>query len=286
MYIILLNPVFSVTKTFKMKSIVQVLTFVYLFTSLNAQEENISKYTKEVESLTIEISKHPDNLALYYQLANAYNNLNDFAASNQTYSKLIQLYRPERDSKFNEDVAGAYYKLADDYYYRKSSPANALEFTQAGLKISPANKDLKVLEAIILGADPEKKDLAKIKFEEVLNKYPDDEKLNLHFARLLEKDDMDQAIKYFEQALSVNPTNSDVLFILGAYYINEASQMYRSTDLDLNKVFDYTKKGVHYFEQFHQLHPEDKEVIGILVEYYTYLGREEDANELERKLHQ
>jgi len=262
--------------------------FIALLSILNVHAQDESKhalYKQEVATLTKEISNDPGNLSLYNKRGIAYHNSNDIASANRDYAKVIELYNSKRDIKYKDEVVSAYYKLADDYFYRRSSLSKALEFIKRGLKVSPGNKKLEILEAVILGSYLEKGDLAKTKFEKAIGKYPNDEKLNLQYAKFLEKEDMAVAITYYEKAFAINPSNADVLFTLGAYYINEASQMYTSADLDLSKVYESTRKGVDYLEKLLQLHPADKEVMEILVEYYTYLGRDDDANEMERKLH-
>lgn len=240
-------------------------------------------YNKEITYFNKKIKEAPNDIKLIHARATTYDDLNLFELSNKDFRTVIELYFSDPSREYLKEATDACYYLADDYFFRKSDRIKAQVFVDHGQAISPKDKRFEVLQLGILGSYPEKREIVKKQFEELLLKHPDDEKLTLYYAKFLEKEDIPRSTNLYERAVEINPRNVDALFALGSYYSNEASQIYKSNG-DPGKVLQYMEKGVAYFESVHKLTPHDKEIVEILVEFYGYLRRYDDAERMEKQL--
>jgi len=254
------------------------------FLAANSQSpKSREHYLSEVSYFTLKIAEEPDNISNYYLRATFNHILTNFSNSTQDFKKVLELYYRNPSRKYAQVATDACYFLADDYYFRKADRLAAQAYIEHGLKISPGDKRFEVLQTGILGTYPEKAAEAARKFEVLISKYPDDQKIALYYAKFLEGKEPNKAIGFYERVISINPYNIDALFALGTYYTNEASRIFKENG-DPRKVLDYTQKGTAYFERVHQLNPDDKEIVEILIQCYGNLNRDFDVKKMERKL--
>jgi tetratricopeptide (TPR) repeat protein len=234
-----------------------------------------------LNDLNNRIAKDAGNPSLYFQRADIYDELNDFTKANNDYKKVLELYQNKPDAKYIGEYTKSCYRLADDYFFRNSLKDEAMKYVEDGLKASPNFKDLEILEAVILGADDSKADLAGKKYEIVAKKYPDDNRLNMYYAKFLEKSRPLEAAMYYEKVVAADPSNKKALLSLGTIYNNEANRLASGTASDNTKeVYDNAKKASTYFEKLHEINPDDKEITNILVQIYNELNEQEKAKKL------
>jgi tetratricopeptide (TPR) repeat protein len=132
-------------------------------------------------------------------------------------------------------------------------------------------------------------DRALAKFEQDIQKNPNDELLKMAYAQLLESKDMQKAIKIYESILEKNPNNKDVLFNLGALYNNAGKEKYdkankSSDNNEYKKLLDEAKadfkKALTYIEKSYQLSEnasvqDKKAMLKALVQICTLLEENE-----------
>ncbi|MDZ4846720.1 MAG: hypothetical protein SH857_14355 [Chitinophagales bacterium] len=239
-------------------------------------------YANEVKVYTQKIAQNPGDIANYFARANFYQILCAFSSARSDFKKVVELY-PANPKKYAKVTTDACYFLADDYFFRNADRVNAQHFLDKGLAITPGDKRFEVLQTGILGSYPEKEAEAEKKFELLLAKYPNDEKIAVYYAKFLERKDIKKSMELYEKVVLINSDNIDALFALGAYYTNEASRIYKANG-DAGKVLDYTNKSAGYFESVHALNPDDKEIIEILIQLYGNLNRTADMKKIEQKL--
>ena len=238
----------------------------------------------ELDYLTSRIEEEPDNIYWYSARANIYDNRNDFTASNEDYKKALALYIENPLSEHVKIAANACYFLADDYYFRNSNKIAASKFLEIGMDIAPKDKRFEVIQVGIMGTYPDKKEEVQRKFEEMILKYPNDEKLYQYYGKFLERVDAAKSAIYYQNAATINPNNTDALFALGAYHINEAGRVYNTSGNAL-KALEHTERGISFLERVHELIPHNTEIIEMLIQSYENINRTDDVARMEQKLH-
>jgi tetratricopeptide (TPR) repeat protein len=179
-------------------------------------------------------------------------------------------------------LLGRLYAAANDY-----ENMNRI-FTEGKTKY-PDNEEIRKNEIYMYATNPALYDRALAKFEQDIQKNPDDELLKMAYAQLLESKDMQKAIKIYESILEKNPNNKDVLFNLGALYNNAGKEKYdkankSSDDNEHKKLLDEAKadfkNALTYIEKSYQLSEnasvqDKKAMLKALVQICTLLEENE-----------
>jgi len=161
-------------------------------------------------------------------------------------------------------------------------------FTEGKTKY-PDNEEIRKNEIYMYATNPALYDRALAKFEQDIQKNPNDELLKMAYAQLLESKDMQKAIKIYESILEKNPNNKDVLFNLGALYNNAGKEKYdkankSSDNNEYKKLLDEAKadfkKALTYIEKSYQLSEnasvqDKKAMLKALVQICTLLEENE-----------
>ena len=260
-----------------------VLTLGLALLSFIAFNQNYSKehYNLKLDEININISKDVGNLSLYYARADIYDVLDDFQNATVDYLRVVDLYQKKPDTRYIGEYTKSCYLLADDYFFRSSNKEKAMKYVVNGLEVAGDFKDLEVLEAILLGVDPAKQDLANNKYEMLSKKYPEDVRLNMYHAKFLEKTSPLESAVLYEKVLAADPLNKEALLSLGTIYNNEASKLSELVISDPTKIFELAQKAALYFEKLHKQDPTDKELTNVLVRLYVELDEREKAKLLD-----
>lgn len=250
----------------------------------NSRKQFIQDAAMVTNLVKMEITEEDLTIGYINARAEGYNMENSFAKALSDYKLVVEMYKRKPEEKYNDAATNAYYRLADDYYYRQSNKPLALEYAQEGLAISPDEKRLEVLEAKLLASMPGKEEEAEVKLDQLLEKYPEDEKLMFFQARNLKNKKPEKAAELFEKALKDDPENLDILFFLGQYHLNRSDELNREGQTDIAEIQDMMERGLSFFEKYHELKPENREVIKILIQFYEYMYKEEEAEKMRQKL--
>lgn len=242
-----------------------------------------SQTSPKIDELTARIAKDPSNPALYYGRADAYDRLNNHELANRDYQKVLNLYLGKPDSRYASEFSKSAYRLADEYFFRQGNPQKAATYLAEGLKMTPENKDLEVLDAVITGLDESKREQAAVKYVMVSSKYPDDIRMNLYYGEFLQDTDPLAAAARYEHVLELDPVNEQALLFAGTLYNNQATAV-SGEGKDPDAGFEYARKATDYFERLYKMNPENPEYTNILVRLYLELDQDEKAAQL-RDLH-
>lgn len=264
-----------------MKNLVLTLVMAILSYVSFGQDVN-SDYARKLAEINDSILRNSGNLSLYYARADIYDILNDFTRANSDYRKVLDLYQRKPYPHYAGEYAKSCYRLADDYFFRQSNREKALDYVAKGLLVVPDFKDLQIMEAILIGLDTAQYDIAMGKYEILSLKYPDDLRLNIYYAKFLEKSAPMKAIALYEKVLAANPMSTEVLLSVATLYNNEATRLSEAVITDPVQIYKLAEKAAFYFEKLHQHNPSDKEVSNVLIRLYDELDERAKAEELQK----
>ncbi len=150
---------------------------------------------------------------------------------------------------------------------------------EKALKDFPNDESLKISKAdnyLILEMMDEYKEATESLTKEVKDPKVYD---NLAIAALNSKD-YDQAIKYYELSLSIEPKNFVAQANLGLSYIEKGNQE-ATTATEQQELY---KKAIDKYEMAHKLNPDDKNSINTLISLYGVFSNTEKVEEMKAKL--
>lgn len=250
-----------------------------------------SKYTDALKYLTRANQLAPDNYMSPFMLGFAQNANKDSMAAKASWEKCIDLYtKSQAVEKPNVDsnMVNVYLNLANVTSV-KDGNGKALKVIQDGLARFPKNSDLELTELSIYQRDPSLLQEALKKFEEATKKNPNDEKIFVAYASLLEKAGKDkEALDVYNQVLQKYPDNVYANLNISAFYVNKAAvtkkEMDATTDDKLYKEkYDEVKsnlaKAYPYMKKVHEKEPTNIEWVSQLVSITSYLMG--DSKEME-----
>lgn len=215
---------------------------------------------------------------LYLKRAEIYDQKNEFDKSNADYKKVIDNYVSGADK--NKDAAvKAYYKLADDYMYRKSSTDNVLQYVIGGLDIDPEHKGLLLIKAEALYRIGQNEKSFEI-YDTLLSKDQEDKKVLTEYATKLEHRNPEKAKDIYEIIVDKNPENSDALYFLAMYYSELANEM-NLEGKSPKEVIATMKQATDYLSKYYELNPEDEDIKETLIMFYRNIGESKKADNLE-----
>lgn len=114
--------------------------------------------------------------------------------------------------------------------------------------------------------------------------YGDDTKPELY--------DLEKAVHYYKKAIELSPEYYDVIYNLGALYINESNKLQvKANDLPLTETKEYDKltedanvlikEALPYLEKSNKLQPGNQETIQVLKSIYTRFKMNDELKKLE-----
>ncbi len=235
-----------------------------------------------------EEQKNPNTYGVYLLEGYCYAGANDSSKAAISLDKAIKLHNASPPKEADPAIPSAYALLG-----RLFAAANDFEnmnriFTEGKNKY-PDNDEIRKNEILIYATNPALYDKALAKFEQDIQKNPNDELLKMAYAQLLESKDIQKAIKIYESILEKNPNNKDVLFNLGALYNNLGKEKYdkanRSSDNnEYKKLIEESKadfrKALVYIEKSFQIsfnanNDEKRTMLKALVQICTLLEENE-----------
>ena len=241
-----------------------VLGPVYYQTAFELYKQKMYKPALEMIEKNIKIFEEQKNPNIYgVFLLEGYCHVGDGDSTKAIFSldKALKAHNQNPPKEPDPAIPSAYallgrlYAAANDY-----ENMNRI-FTEGKTKY-PDNEEIRKNEILIYATNPALYDKALAKFEQDIQKNPNDELLKMAYAQLLESKDMQRAIKIYESILEKNPNNKDVLFNLGALYNNAGKEKYdkankSSDNNEYKKLLDEAKadfkKALTYIEKSYQL---------------------------------
>lgn len=240
---------------------------VIVYTGYCAQKsgnnEKAKQYYSQIVLLNepnLEKVKHAGVPLGYIYYSDLLMNIGDTATAKKVIDKGARLY-PD-----NADVIMA----AIDVYSKAKNASEMAEFIQIAIQSNPTNAKMLV---ILAGAfNSISKDYAKKGYQSTSIEY------------------RDKAVKTYEKALSLKPTDSKILFNinynLGVLYYNPAVIAYKKKDEANKQEYEYLfKKAVPYLEAAYKFDSKNRNLINMLMKSYQTLNETGKAEAIEKELY-
>ncbi|GIV43044.1 MAG: hypothetical protein KatS3mg035_0167 [Bacteroidia bacterium] len=235
-----------------------------------------------------EENKNPNIYGVYLLEGYCHVGNNDSQKAMIALDKAIKAHNANPPKDADPAIPSAY-SLLGKLYAEANDYDNMNRVFSEGKSKYPDNEEIRKNEIVIYATNPALYEKALAKFEQDIQKNPNDELLKMAYAQLLESKDMLKAIKIYESILEKNPNNKDVLFNLGALYNNSGKEKYdkanRSSDNnEYKKLLEESKadfkKALVYIEKSFQLsssasNDEKKTMLKALVQICTLLEENE-----------
>ncbi len=128
-----------------------------------------------------------------------------------------------------------------------------------------------------------KRDLALQKAKQAVDQNPNDKFTNYNYGTmLLEAKDYEEAVKYFNKALEIDPKYENAIYNIAASYINWGIQVRdkeEETNVSERTYKKYFEQALVYLEQLSQLVPGDYKTWERLGQVYAVLGMKDKAEQ-------
>ena len=181
----------------------------------------------------------PDNYMSPFMLGFAQIMTKDSMAAKTSWEKCMDLYAKTQTgdkSKVDSNMVNVYLNLANIYTVKEGN-TKALKMVQEGLTKFPKHPDLEITELSIYQRDPSLLQEALTKFEEATKKNPNDEKIFVAYASLLEKAGREKdALSVYQQVLQKDPNNLYGNLNTSAYYVNKAASVKKEIQLLIHTI--------------------------------------------------
>jgi len=172
-----------------------------------------------------EEQKNPNIYGVFLLEGYCHAGANDSTKAAFSLEKAIKAHNQNPPKEPDPAIPSAYALLGRIYASTNDYENMNRVFTEGKNKY-PDNDEIRKNEILIYATNPALYDKALAKFEQDVQKNPNDELLKMAYAQLLESKDINKAIKVYESILEKNPNNKDVLFNLGALYNNLGKEKY------------------------------------------------------------
>ena len=173
----------------------------------------------------------------------------------------------------------------------------ALSFVGFMKELYPTDTDIHRQEISLL-LEMNKADEAMAQLVEAIKREPNDARLRFAMGILKEEmKDTDGALKYYDEALSLDPNHYESSFNKAAILFNEANALYKEKGLLGYSAADQKKakeldpkiksgftKALPAWEKVYSINPKERSALETLLFLYAYMGEEKKADKIEAEL--
>lgn len=219
------------------------------------------QYTQKASTLFEELN-NPNLYGVYLLEGYCYASMeNNNEKAMQALDKALKAHKASPPKEADPAIPAAYVLLAK-LYAQANDFDNMNRVLTEGKSLFPNNEEIRKNEIVLYATNPALYDKAVAKFEQDLQKNPNDELLKTAYAQIIESKDPQKAIQLYQSILQQNPNNRDVLFNLGAMYNNIGKEKYdqanKTSDNNLYKqLIEQSKQdfrlALQYIEKSFQL---------------------------------
>ena len=261
---------------------------VVFVTALNEGVKNYQeqKYAEAFTAFTKAQAARPQDTTAYLYAATSAEQSNNYAGAKENYRKLIGI---------NYTKPNVYNRL---YYIAKEvdkNEAEAMKVLEEGLKANPNNKEL-MLEELNMYISSGKSTEAITKLENAIKVDPKNVNLYLVLGQVYEQTKkFDLAEQNYKKALELEPTNATANFNLGVVHFNRGFEINKKLramnsatyaknapkmEPEMKKHFN---NSLPFFEASLKANPNDPNTLDTLAKVYLALGRNKDADAMNKK---
>lgn len=205
-----------------------VLGPLFYQTAFELYKQKMYKPALDLTSKAVKIfeeQKNPNIYGVFLLEGYCYQGANDSKNAISSLDKALKAHHANPPKEADPAIPSAYALLGKLYADANDYENMNRVFTEGKSKF-PDNEDIRKNEIVIYATNPALYEKALAKFEQDIQKNPNDELLKMAYAQLLESKDLNKAVKVYESILEKNPNNKDVLFNLGALYNNLGKEKY------------------------------------------------------------
>lgn len=226
-------------------------------------EDALSDFQKSDSLYQLNKPDNPDLLMAYtyYRQALIYKYQNELAKALDALNsgKEFLAVEWERTEKQKENYeTGEWEKLENQY--------------------NSAKNDINLLELDIYINYPEKRNEAIEKLREAVLADPEDYDIRIAYAQMFEKEDIEKAIKHYNEAIRIDPNKETAYFNIGVLYYNQAAKMLQGTENATSEEYEQIsskaktlmRNAMPYFEKAYAIKP-DEQCKGVLKQIYIQL---------------
>lgn len=230
------------------------------------------------------LDHYPNNPVFLFGMGEAYDHANHHLLAYNYYTQAIKSYMEKRDPRYTESAVSSNLRIAEHKMFKSNTYNEALSYARYGLALDPDHLELQIIEALALYKSGNEETGLK-KFENILNRHPQNSYVREKYAYLLEHIDAEKAAEQYKQILQSTPNHSRALLYLGKYYTDKATDIFQSA-AHMHEVQRLMLEGIGYLEKYRQWYPDDKEIIHSLIRFYDNLRMYEKADALRKELGQ
>jgi tetratricopeptide (TPR) repeat protein len=275
---------FSKSATEKQKNL------YFVIVNQGVTEHNAKEYDKALASFMTAANINPKDTTAYVFAVNTAGVKEDYAKEKEIHRKLIDLKHKPLEH---------YIRMIYITDAKENNKDGAIKLVQEALTIAPNDKDL-LREEARLYIDSGKGKEAISKLENAANAETNPKTKANYYAIMGGIQDKNKnseaAVAAYKKAVELDPNNYESQYNLGAYYNNKAADIYTKTNkMDYStyaksgkKMEDqakgYIQQSVPYFEAALKLQPTDRATMQTLSQIYVKLGRNADAERLNKQM--
>jgi len=244
----------------------------------------------------------------YVNIAAAAYNTGNFESAFQNFLIAHQLKAGLGMNQPQDTIAGHYAVLSAGFYVRmlaeEEKYEEALKVVETAKKISPDDVEIALSEA---DTYLKMREFIKTKeiLENILSKQPENAQLYYVIGNIYDQlgrdttntkeeneENFNLTVKYYEEAIKINPDYFDALFNLGTVYNNKGVDLlsFASTlkypdprfDEVIKEVDRYFRLALPYLERAHNINPDDPDPIRMLYSIYLRLRMNDEAAEMKK----
>ena len=248
---------------------------------------NEEKYEKSREHFQIAVQLNEEDPLSHMMLGYTLFMLEDTVNAMDAWKNATVAYKAVPPEEPNPNMASCYLLLST-ILNMQGKTREALNVVTEGREMFVGNEDLQRTELSIYQQHPELFTEAESKFVTAIEENPDDFRLKLAYAALLQQANQNaKALGLYNEVLQKEPKNVPANLQVGAHFVNEAAKLNEEKmHLDDDDAIaakeilikEHLQKAYPYIKLLHEEDPTEPEWINQLVNIALYLDMEEEAN--------
>lgn len=269
---------------------------------------NESNYEKGLEYFLVAKELSPDHFLTNRMLGSNHLLVGDTTASVSTLERAISIFNERyitsdlaelnktNEEAYKQDLSQmsyVYQQLAV-IYQAQGETRKALNTLTTAAELLPEDESIKRQELGIYQQNPTLLSEAEAKFKAMIEKDPEDVRIILAYASLLDKAGKgDEAIPLYQQAYDVDKENLQANYGIGAYYINKAAElsqvkgkMSKADEIEAmdKRIVALINTAYPHMVWLHNAQPEEKEWLLQLSTITPIIGKDDESEMWMEKL--
>lgn len=248
---------------------------------------NEEKYESSRDHFVVATELDKNSPLSHMMLGYSYFMLEDTMPAINSWRMATDTYAANPPDSANPNMSSCYLLLAT-MLNMQGETKEALTVVTQGREMFVGNEDLQRTELSIYQQHPELFKEAEEKFVAAISDNPEDGRLKLAYAALLQQDGQDdKALSLYKEVLTKEPRNIPANLQVGAFFVNLAAKLNEEKmNMDGDDeiaakevaIKENLKNAYPYIKLLNEEQPDEVEWVNQLVNITLYLDMEEEAN--------